>query len=90
MQGGPGSVTLWGWNGLSGSGFWFWRLFSGGLFLVFQYSLTHTINTKSFAIKKILRGINFVKITKIFSSVDPESGHSCWVLVQYPRRNEFP
>ena len=35
--------------------------------------------------KKILRGINFVKITKIFSSVDPESGHSCLVFVQYPR-----
>ena len=55
--------------------------------------------------KKILRGINFAKITKIFSSVDPESGHSCLVFVQYPRdsprsawelqqknryRNEFP
>ena len=35
--------------------------------------------------KKILRGINFVKITKIFSSVNPESGHSCLVFVQYPR-----
>ena len=36
--------------------------------------------------KKILRGINFVKITKkIFSSVDPESGHSCLAFVQYPR-----
>ena len=35
--------------------------------------------------KKILRGTNFVKITKIFSSVDPESGHSCLVFVQYPR-----
>ena len=45
-----------------------------------------TINTKMFAIqKKILRGISFVEITKIFSSVDPESGHSCLVFVQYPR-----
>ena len=43
---------------------------------------------QNFAIQnKILRGINFVKITKkkhIFS-VDPESGHSCLVFVQYPR-----
>ena len=31
--------------------------------------------------KNILRGINFVKIT---NSVDPESGHSCLVFVQYP------
>ena len=50
-----------------------------------------TINTKIFAIQqKILRGINFVKTTKIFSSVDRESGHSCLVFVQYPHRNEFP
>ena len=33
--------------------------------------------------KKILRGIHFVKLQKIFSSVDPESGHSCLVHVQY-------
>ena len=37
----------------------------------------HFCNTK-----KLLRGINFVKITKIFF---PESGHSCLVFVQYPR-----
>ena len=44
-------------------------------------------HTKMFAIqKRILRGINFVKIIKkIFSNVDPESGHSCLVFVQYPR-----
>ena len=31
-QGGPGSVTVWGWNGSSGSGFRFWRFLckSGG------------------------------------------------------------
>ena len=41
--------------------------------------------------KKILRGINFVKITKnIFSSVELGCGHSCLLSVQYPRRNEFP
>ena len=38
-----------------------------------------TINTKIVAIQKILRGINFVKFTKIFSSVDPVSGYSCLV-----------
>ena len=43
-----------------------------------------TINTKSIAKQKIMRGINFVRITKIFSSVDTESGHSCLVFVQYP------
>ena len=60
----------------------------------------HFCNTK-----KILGEINFVKVTKNISSVDPESGHSCLVFVQYPRdsprsawelqkknrrRNEFP
>ena len=34
---------------------------------------------------KNLRGINFVKLRNIFSSIDPESGHSCFVFVQYPR-----
>ena len=42
--------------------------------------LGHTINTKIFAIqKKILRGINFVKITKIFSS-PRGSPRSAWEL----------
>ena len=36
--------------------------------------------------KNILRGIHFVKITKIFSSVDPESGHSCLVFVAISTR----
>ena len=43
-----------------------------------------TINTKMFAIQKILREIAFVKITKNISSVDPESGHSYLIFVQYP------
>ena len=35
-----GSVTVWGWNGSSGSGFRFWRFLCKKGFSVFQYSLT--------------------------------------------------
>ena len=35
-----GSVTVWGWNGSSGSGFRFWRFLCKKSFSVFQYSLT--------------------------------------------------
>ena len=34
-----GSVTVWGWNGSSGSGFRFRRFLEGGGFCVVQYSL---------------------------------------------------
>ena len=34
-----GSVTVWGWNGSSGSGFRFRRFLEGGGFCVLQYSL---------------------------------------------------
>ena len=35
-----GLVTVWGWNGSSGSGFRFWRLLRKSGFTVFQYSST--------------------------------------------------
>ena len=35
-----GSVAVWGWNGSSGSGFWFRRFLCKKGFSVFQYSLT--------------------------------------------------
>ena len=34
------SVTVWGWDGSSGSDFWFWRFLCKRGFSVFQYRLT--------------------------------------------------
>ena len=51
-----------------------------------MFTNIHLLSTPTFVqYKKNLRGIDFVKITKIFFSVDPESGHSCLVFVPYPR-----
>ena len=42
-----GSVTVWGWNGSSGSGFRFWRFLCRGLSLVFQWGLTESSGSGS-------------------------------------------
>ena len=72
-------------TGVTGQSF-MWKSFMC-LFCSLKFPIT--INTNIFAIqKKSCEAFNFVKITKIISSVDSESGHSCLVFVQYPRDSQ--